>query len=111
MDSILQFLAPIAAFLVSKVPVLGTIAANGVGAMIAVGLIAEIVEIVAAITATKKDDVVAAKIKAVKDKVLAVLEIFPHVNLPVAAILIAAIKALGKAKDIIAAIIAAVKNK
>lgn len=110
MDSILEFLKPLAAFIVAKVPVLGVIAANGVAAMIAVGLFAEIVEVVALLTASKKDDEIAAKIKKVKDKVLVVLEMLPHVNVPVVGFILGASKFLGKALEIIKAIVSAIKG-
>lgn len=108
---VLDLIKPFAALLVAKLPILGVIAANGVAAMVAVGLLIEIVEAVAAVTANKKDDAVAAKIKVIKDKVLMVLEIIPHMNIPVVAAIVSASKALAKALAIVKAMIAAAKDK
>jgi hypothetical protein len=85
MGQILDFLKPFAAFLAQKVPVLSAIAANGLAGLIAVGLLIEVVEVIASLTATSKDDALVAKAKALRDKIVPILEIFPHMNIPVAA--------------------------
>ena len=110
MGSILLFLKPIAEFLALKVPVVGAIAANGLAALLAIGILIEIVEAVALITKTSKDDEFVAKAKKVKDKFIAVLEIFPHVNLPIVAAIVKLSAFLVKALAVIKALIGALKK-
>lgn len=108
---VLEILKPFAAILVAKLPLFGVIAANGIAAMIAVGLLCEVVEVIAAATATKKDDEAVAKIKAIKDKVLVVLEVLPHVNVPVVGAFKVISKFLGKALAVVKAIVGVIKDK
>jgi hypothetical protein len=70
--------------------------AYGVAAMGIVSVLIEIVEIIAKLTPSEKDDLAVAKAKKVKDMVISVLEIFPHVNLPIAPIVLKIGSVLGK---------------
>jgi hypothetical protein len=96
METILSFLKPIAEIIAMKVPALSMYSAQGIAALIAVGLLVEIFELIASYTASKADDELAVKIKKIREKVLAVLEIIPHANIPVASFIMKATKFLAK---------------
>ena len=92
LDQIIQIVKPFAEYLAGKIPMLGTIGASGIAICMVVGILIEIVEAVAKLTPTPKDDEAAAKIKKVKDGIIAVLEVIPHANIPIASGLEKAIK-------------------
>jgi hypothetical protein len=70
--------------LASQLPWLKEAGSAVVAVMLLISPLIELVELVASLTAWKGDDALAAKAKLWKDKIIAVLEIFPHVNIPVA---------------------------
>jgi hypothetical protein len=93
---ILAFLKPVVDLLASKFDLIKDIGAYGMAFAIAWGLLIEIFEIVVAFTATKADDEFAAKMAAIRAKILPFLEILPHTNIPVAAFLTKLIAILSK---------------
>lgn len=70
--------------------------AYGVATMGIVSILIEIVEVIAELTPTEKDDLAVAKAKKIKNTIISVLEVFPHVNLPLAPIVLKVGTILGK---------------
>lgn len=105
----MEYLAMVAQFLIAKFPMLAAYGANALAVCMGVGLLIEGAEVVAALTASKKDDAAVAKIKAIKDKVIAVLEIIPHANIPVAPVILKVLAAVGKGVSVLKAAIGAFK--
>jgi hypothetical protein len=107
----MEYLKPIFEFIVMKFPVAGVVVANAFAISVAVSVLIEIVELIALWTPTKKDDEALAKAKPIKDKVIAVLELFPHVNIPAAAIIVKIAEVLKKVLKIGKAASDAAKDK
>lgn len=109
LDQILGFIMPIIAYMGEKYGIVGTVIAYAtlVVAPI-VSVLIEVLEAVVLITASKSDDAFAAKVKAMWAKVLPVMEMLPHVNVPVAAaavkVVAMVVKVAGVVKNIIAGI-------
>lgn len=81
-ESLVKWLLPI---LANKLPWLPEAAGYIVVSMVLVSPLIELIEAVTKLTASTADDAVAAKIKSIRDKILPILEILPHANIPVAA--------------------------
>ena len=95
----------VADFLVAKFPILGTIGANALAIAFAVNVLIEAVEVVVALTPSKKDDDMAAKVKGMLAKAIPYIEYLPHTNVPIAPVVLAVTKMVGKiAKAIIGAV-------
>ncbi|OPZ24608.1 MAG: hypothetical protein BWZ03_00083 [bacterium ADurb.BinA186] len=92
----MEYLTILAQMLIDKLPVIGIITANGVVLVTGVGVLIEIVEVIAKLTPSQKDDEIVSKAKKIRDKVVPILELIPHVNLPVAPVILKAISLLGK---------------
>lgn len=107
MEELIKMLLPF----LSQIKILGEITAQTLSVLIGVGLIIECVELIAAMTASKKDDEAVAKIKAIKDKVIAVLEVIPHANIPVAAGILKMLEWIRKGAAVLKAVLSALKNK
>lgn len=106
----MEYLSMIASFLVAKFPLLAQYGAQAIAVCMLVGLLIEGVEVVAALTASKKDDEAVAKIKSVKDKVIGVLEVIPHANIPVAPVILKLMAAVGKGVKVLKAAVGAFKE-
>jgi phage-related protein len=87
MDAAFGFITTVLAFLSEKYGIVGVILAYALAIAPIVSALIEILEAVVLVTESKKDDEVAAKIRAVWSKVLPYLELLPHVNLPVAPVI------------------------
>jgi hypothetical protein len=81
-DALVKWLLPI---LANKLPWLPEAMGYVVVSMVIVSPLIELVEAVTKLTASTADDELAAKIKSIRDKVLPILEVLPHANIPVAA--------------------------
>jgi len=81
-EQIVLWLLPI---LANKLPWLPEVTGYVIVSMVIVSPLIELIEAITKLTASTADDAVAAKIKSIRDKVLPVLEVLPHVNIPVAA--------------------------
>jgi hypothetical protein len=106
----MEILQMIWSMAVQKLPILGIITANTMALLLAVNIVIEAVEAVAALTTSKADDEAVKKIKAIKDKVIAVLEFLPHTNVPLTAGVIVATKWLVKGGKVLAAAVKAWKE-
>lgn len=80
----------------SKLPWLPVVGSAAIAGMALVSALIELVEILAALTATSKDDELIKKAKALKAKIIPFLEVLPHANIPVAAGLGKIMALLGK---------------
>ena len=106
LEQLLVFLAPVLAVVSQKFGVIGLIFAYSVFFVAPfVSILIEIGEAVVQLSESKKDDEAIAKIKAKWLLVMKVLEVFPHVNLPLSPailrILQIAAKVLGAVKGAI----------
>jgi hypothetical protein len=112
LDQILGFVMPIIAYMGEKYGVVGTVIAYAtlVVAPI-VSVLIELFELVASVTASKSDDATAAKIKAFWAKVLPVMEMLPHVNLPIAAAALKAVDMVKKVAEVLKSIITGIFKK
>lgn len=106
----MEYLQVIATLLVAKLPVLASIGSNALAICLAAGLLIELAEVAAAMTASGKDDAAVAKIKTIKNKVIAVLELFPHANIPVAPVIIKVTAIVAKVAKAAMAAIKAIKD-
>ena len=79
-------------------PILGFLAANYGGVALALGyvvlfgiplvsILIELMDFIVALSVSKADDAVAAKIDAAWAKILPILEVLPHANIPISATL------------------------
>lgn len=84
MDPI-EIIKSILAVVAAQVPWLASSGAMVAGVILLVSPLIEVVELIASMTASTKDDEIAASIHAWKGKIVGILEVLPHVNLPVAA--------------------------
>jgi hypothetical protein len=107
----MELIQMIAAVLVAKLPVLGEIGANALAICLAMNLVIELAEALVALTASVADDAVVAKVKALRNKVLPILEIIPHTNVPVAAGIEKAIRLVAKVVKIAMAALKAAKEE
>lgn len=80
----LSFIGPLLAYAAEHYGIVGTIVAYLLLMIPVVTLLIEVAQAVVTITISSKDDVLVAKVKAAWDKILPVLEVLPHVNLPIA---------------------------
>jgi hypothetical protein len=69
----------------SKLPWLPAVGSAAIAGMALISLLIELVEVAAALTATTKDDALIAKAKLWKSKIIPILEVLPHANIPIAA--------------------------
>lgn len=107
MEDLLKMILPF----LSNIKFLGELTAHALALLVGMGLIIECVELIAAMTASKKDDAAVAKIKAIKDKVIAVLEIIPHANIPVASGILKLLAWIRKGAAVLKAMLLAMKDK
>jgi len=82
---IVAILGMIVSVLGSKMPWLPAVGSAAIAGMALISALIELVEILAALTATTKDDELIKKAKALKAKIIPFLEVLPHANIPVAA--------------------------
>lgn len=83
--TVLGYLAPFIGSIADKVGVVGMIIAYLLLFVVpVVSILIEVAEGIAAFTETKSDDEAVAKIKSGWAKVVPILELLPHVNLPLA---------------------------
>lgn len=82
---IVAILGMIVSVLGSKMPWLPAVGSAAIAGMALISALIELVEILAALTATTKDDELIKKAKAIKAKIIPILEVLPHANIPVAA--------------------------
>lgn len=87
-DAIFAMLSPILSFFSEKYGIVGQILAYGLFIAPIVSVIIEMIEFVVSFTASKSDDEFAAKLKAGWAKVMPILELLPHANIPLSPIMI-----------------------
>lgn len=92
----MEGLVLLAQMVIDKFPIIGVIGAYGVVLVTGIGVLIEIVEVVAKLTPSQKDDEAIEKAKALKKKVIGVLELLPHVNIPIAPVVLKVIEVLKK---------------
>lgn len=80
-EKLAEWLLPI---VVSKLPWLPEAVGYIILSMVIISPLIELLEGISKLTASTKDDELAAKVKSIRDKVLPILEALPHVNIPVA---------------------------
>lgn len=111
LDQIIGFIAPILGFLSQKYGVIGTVGGYLLFVIAPiVSLLIELLEMAVTLTVSEKDDAFARKVRAVWSKILPILEVFPHVNVPVGAGLAKILKYVGKGIKAAMAAIAAWKQ-
>ena len=79
-----------------KFPILLTLTGYILASLVVVSPLIELVELVAKLTPSPKDDEAVSKVKVVAQKIIPVLEALPHVNLPVAKWLVVGAKLIRK---------------
>jgi hypothetical protein len=85
LDNLIGFLAPVLAALSQKYGAVGVAIAYLIALIPLVSIAIELLEAAVLLTASTKDDEAAARIKAAwRGKVLPVLEMLPHINVPIA---------------------------
>jgi hypothetical protein len=84
----------IVGFLIGKYPVFANIGAYSIVLMGGVMALIEACEGVVLLTESKKDDEILGKVKMVAKKMIPVLEMLPHVNLPLAQGALVAVKVM-----------------
>lgn len=90
--TILSLLNPLIALLANQFGLFGLILAYLLAISPIVSILIELLELIVKLTQTNKDDEAVAKIQAVWDKVLPYIELLPHVNLPLAPIVMVILK-------------------
>lgn len=97
-EKLVEWLLPI---IVGKLPWIPEVVGYVIVSMVIVSPLIELLEAVSKLTASTKDDELAAKVKSIRDKVLPILEALPHVNIPVATWMAKAVEWIKKIVEVL----------